>query len=329
MPLSVRTLYDLLEIAPSVSEQVAVQRKMSWLHSSAFSASKAHSLSFAEEFFYELSDIGHLELRLQLLIFERKFESALGDRYHEVAVLLEALRAAEGSRAMDGLLAVVLSFGNFMNVEVERKGKAQPLGVGGFELEWLRRLSRVTSNDGCCSMLSFVLDFCRSHSQWRHCLAVPEELAFCSLASSMKLRPLEMRRKVLLIVEELHKFGRSLRKFRKAAIAQTAASGDGRGRGHGHRPQPLHLHRHGHEAPYRRVDDDRFEHYMMEFVRRGQLSCESLLDLHREAVSLAQNVAQQFHYDLDAERIEDVVSSNCRSDPSCVRSEPWAPLQFE
>merc|ERR1719242_1255649 len=172
-PLSLQTLYDLLEIAPSLKEQKMVQHKMSWLHSNAYSSS--HSVSFAEEFFYELSDIGHLELRLQLLIFERRFESVIGERYHEVAVLVEALRAMEASRAMEGILAVVLSFGNFMNVEVDHdgqlKGGGDAVGVSGFELDSLLRLKELKSNDGRLSMLSFLVEFCRSDLQWRHCLA--------------------------------------------------------------------------------------------------------------------------------------------------------------
>lgn len=188
---------------------------MSWLHSNKYSA--AIFLSEAEEFFYELSDIGHLELRLQLLIFERKFHDVIGERYHEVAVLLEALRAMERSRAMDGLLAVVLSFGNFMNIEVDHDGqlkgskpssknsgrskskrsKLEPLGVSGFDLESLRRLKSVHSNDGRYSMLTFLVDFCKSNVHWKHCLKLPEELAFCGMAKSMKLCPQEMRRKVV------------------------------------------------------------------------------------------------------------------------------------
>ena len=105
----------------------------------------------------------------------------------------------------------------------------------------------------------------------------------------MALRPQEMRRKVVCIVEELTKFGRSLRKFRKAAIATNGDEED-------------------HQFPYKRIDDDRFEHYMRDFARRGQLSCESLLSLHGEAVSRAQSVAQQYHYQLDPERIEDLLS---------------------
>ena len=71
------------------------------------------------------------------------------------------------------------------------------------------------------------------------------------------------------IVEELNKFSRSLRKFRKAAIADNGIDD--------------HIHRLD-QRPYKRIDDDRFEHYMRDFARRGQLSCESLFDLHREAV---------------------------------------------
>ena len=100
-------LYNLLEIVPNLNEQKYVQNKMNQMQMNAFSP--ITYLSEIEEFFYELSDINHLELRIQLWIFKRKFRDVIDDRYNELYVLLEAFKSIQRSSNLEKGLMMRLS----------------------------------------------------------------------------------------------------------------------------------------------------------------------------------------------------------------------------
>jgi len=120
------------------------------------------------------------------------------------------------------------------------------------------------------------------------CLNILSELSYCFEASQIK--SFECHQKILLITEELSKFGRSLRKFRKAAIPTPSVS-------NGDSPN----------SAYKPIQNDKFEVIMRDFARRAHLVCKSLLDLRHEIITIAQILSSQYNYDLNEDKIEDFI----------------------
>merc|ERR1712176_1236447 len=152
--LTQRILVLLLEIAPNLNEQRYVQNKMAHIQMNAFSSS--NTISFVEEFFYELSDINHLELRIQLILFRTKFQDAIDKQYYDLFILSEALKSIQASDALQSMFFVLLSFGNFMNCSHEN----EKYGIYGFELESLANFGKIKSNKDGIDFLTFVCKFC-------------------------------------------------------------------------------------------------------------------------------------------------------------------------
>ena len=75
--------------------------------------------------------------------------------------------------------------------------------------------------------------------------------------------------KLHVIGVELAKFGRSLRKFRKA------------------------------QKPYKHIEHDRFEALMRDF--KAQLACRALLEMHVQCLAIAQVLAAHYHFELELE----------------------------
>ena len=279
--LTLRTLYNLLEIAPSLNEQKYVQNKMNHLQMNAFSSST--QITEIEEFFYELSDINHLELRIQLILFRTKFQDAIDTQYHDLVTLSEALKSVQRSSAFERILSVILSFGNYMNASSNDK----KYGIYGFELKSLQNLKNIQSNVEGVDFLSFVCKFCAKSEKYKNCLDVISDLSLCYEASQIKSD--ECHQKILLITEELSKFNISLRKLRKAAVP-TPTSPDKEIVSNG---------------AYKPIQNDLFETTMRGFARKAQLVCKSLLDLRQDIINIAQILSSQYNFDLNQDKIED------------------------
>eukprot|EP01084_Bolivina_argentea_P260820 440586_1 len=101
-------LYNLLEIVPNLNEQKYVQNKMNEIQQNAFSESTY--LTFVEEFFYELSDINHLKLRVELILFKYRFNNIINERYNELYILLQSLKSIQRSSNFERILSIILTF---------------------------------------------------------------------------------------------------------------------------------------------------------------------------------------------------------------------------
>ena len=312
-------LYNLLEIAPNLNEQKYVQNKMNQIQMNAFSSNTY--LSEIEEFFYELSDINHLELRLQLWIFKTKFKDAIDERYNDLYILKEALKSIQRSSNLEKILSVILSFGNYMNVDIvnndnnnnnnNNNKSQQKYGINGFELESLLTLKNIKSNDDQFSLLSYVCKFCKENNKYKDCLKIMQELNFCFDAS--KIKSYESHQKILLITEELSKFGRSLRKFRKAAIAKSSSNDEkeeisDKDNNNNNNNNSSSSSSSNKPYPYKQIQNDQFEKYMREFARKAHLICKSLLDLRHECITIAQILSHQYNYNLNEDKIEDFIA---------------------
>jgi len=305
--MSLQILYHLLEIVPNLNEQKYVQSKMS--------NGGKNALSDTEQFFYELADVNHLELRLQLWIFKMRFMDAIVDRYHDLHLLHEAVQAIQRSSNLEKLLSIILSFGNYLNVDTcNDTQQSDKYGIHGYQLQSLLKLKDVRATHGGFGLLSFLCKYCKSHAHHKYrdvCVDIIQELRCCCEAGNVN--SYECHQKILLVTEELSKFGKSLRKFRKAAIATTTDEDDAdeldldtidnnnsnnSNSGNSSSTKPY---------PYKSIQNDLFEKLMRDFLRHANTVCKNLLDLRHKCMTNARILCMQYNFELHEEKIEEFV----------------------
>eukprot|EP01083_Nonionella_stella_P124361 375471_1 len=255
--LSRDILYNLMSIAPTLSEQKFIQNKV---------LSGGRLSGVCEELFYALSDIGHLELRLELMTFKCTFSATMNDIFCDLFVLNGAFKAIQRSSNLERILSLLLSFGNALKSS----------SCGGFELASLDAIAR---QDSLLRGLCKYTCECAADNKYHNCMTQCIAELDCELSAlDGTQKSYDSYQQILLITEELSKFGRSLRKFRKQAIATTHAAEQ--------------------STPYKHECDenDLFESMMREFLRRAHLCCKSLLDLHQEIVAIADIICTQYHF---------------------------------
>jgi len=103
-------------------------------------------LGTAEQFLLMMSSIPGLECRLKLWAFKVDFKAMERDICEPLVALREGMKAVKTSETFAGLMAVVLAMGNTLNRS----------NVGGFQLDYLSKLSWVKDTSSKHSLLHHV-----------------------------------------------------------------------------------------------------------------------------------------------------------------------------
>eukprot|EP00457_Paulinella_chromatophora_P000106 gb/GEZN01000106.1/.p1 GENE.gb/GEZN01000106.1/~~gb/GEZN01000106.1/.p1 ORF type:complete len:2185 (+),score=520.69 gb/GEZN01000106.1/:135-6689(+) len=109
-------------------------------------------LAKCETFFKAISEVPFFKPRVQLFLFSLEFETSLKDCIKGLADTRAALEATKNSVALQDLLLLVLTAGNYLNAGT-RKG-----GTYGFQLSTLDRLKGLKSRDKSTNFLEFAIE---------------------------------------------------------------------------------------------------------------------------------------------------------------------------
>ena len=161
-------------------------------------------------------------------------------------------------------------------------------GIYGFQLESLKLLSQVMSNNKSYSLLSYIYKYCRDHKYCNDALNVMEELKDCHEAS--KLNGHDLQEHIMQITNELSKFHRSLRKFRKKKMKGKDV-----------------VKSQNENVPNSMPKHDEFEMLMRGFHRKANQACKHMLDQWNECKTLATTLAMQFDFDVSGNSFEKLI----------------------
>ncbi|WVW81462.1 hypothetical protein I302_103456 [Kwoniella bestiolae CBS 10118] len=109
-------------------------------------------LSKPDLYFKEISAIPNLKLRLESMVFRRRFEMMLSEIMPDLSILRTVVKELRGSKRLREVLNVVLALGNRLNGGTFR-GNAS-----GFQLEALAKMkeTRTAKGSGCPTMLHYL-----------------------------------------------------------------------------------------------------------------------------------------------------------------------------
>ncbi|KAK6904947.1 hypothetical protein I203_105766 [Kwoniella mangroviensis CBS 8507] len=109
-------------------------------------------LSKPDLYFKEISSIPNLKLRLETMVFRRKFEMMLNEIMPDLMILKNVVKELRGSDRLREVLKIVLVLGNRLNGETFRGNAA------GFQLEALLKMkdTRTAKGSGCPTMLHYL-----------------------------------------------------------------------------------------------------------------------------------------------------------------------------
>ncbi|XP_055329462.1 protein cappuccino-like [Paramacrobiotus metropolitanus] len=106
-----------------------------------------------EKWLLDLSQILHFETRLSCLQTFFSFEEKLNTITNPTAALQSILTTLTSSDSVKNILAIILSYGNYMNGGHGQRGQAD-----GFQLDLLGKLKDIKGKDPQVTFLSFVMD---------------------------------------------------------------------------------------------------------------------------------------------------------------------------
>ncbi|WVQ76867.1 hypothetical protein IAR50_006541 [Cryptococcus sp. DSM 104548] len=109
-------------------------------------------LSKADQYFIELSKIPHLQLRLESLVFIRRFELSIAEILPDLMILRQAASQLKESQRFREVLRIVLALGNRLNRGTFRGNAA------GFRIEDLLKMkdTRTSKGPDCPTMLHYL-----------------------------------------------------------------------------------------------------------------------------------------------------------------------------
>ncbi|ODN75497.1 hypothetical protein L202_06627 [Cryptococcus amylolentus CBS 6039] len=109
-------------------------------------------LSKADQYFIELSKIPHLQLRLESLVFIRRFEHSIAEILPDLMILRQAANQLNESQRFREVLRIVLALGNRLNRGTFRGNAA------GFRIEDLLKMkdTRTSKGPDCPTMLHYL-----------------------------------------------------------------------------------------------------------------------------------------------------------------------------
>lgn len=109
-------------------------------------------ISFNFRFLFDLLTIPNFEARIMSLTFQCNYFEALSSIEIKLSNLALVSEQLTGSKELQKVLALILTYGNYMNGENMMRGQAD-----GFSLDILPGLKDVKSNDNNYTFLHFIV----------------------------------------------------------------------------------------------------------------------------------------------------------------------------
>jgi len=109
-------LMKLMDIIPTPDEQTTVEKEIGQLN-----AGDATGFGEVEQFFYTLCDFYHLEQRLRLWLFKMQFNEIMQTWLEQFKHIQKTCDKVKNSKELQTLFAIILAFGNQMNVGTKKK----------------------------------------------------------------------------------------------------------------------------------------------------------------------------------------------------------------
>jgi hypothetical protein len=170
--LSLESLEALLKYGPEPDE---VETLTSY-------TGETEALASAEQFFFMLISIPHLQAKLSASIFRRQFDATLAAVGKDIRNMKLALRQILESPKLKEVFTIILAFGNYINGSTSRGG------AWAFKLDALPKLRELKSNKVGMTLLHYMHEFIEKNypeiASWIDDLVDVESATLCTKSLS-------------------------------------------------------------------------------------------------------------------------------------------------
>ena len=166
-------LDEILKYTPT-NEEISLLQD----HKSQYS-----EMARADQYFFDLGQLGHCNERLACLVFKKRFFERVKEITPNLDYVIESSKRIRFSKKLQKFLEYILAFGNYMNKGA--RGNAY-----GFKLEGLTKVVDTKSSiDKSVTLLHYIIDVCGKKSP--EILDLSQELQSVKKASKVHLTELE------------------------------------------------------------------------------------------------------------------------------------------